>query len=1804
MSNIDERVVRMEFDNKAFEKNAGETMSTLDKLKNILNFDNVKGSFAKITNAAKKVDVSNVSDGIETVNAKLSTMQIVGATAISKITSGLMDFGKKVVGGTFGQIVQGGINRAFNIEQAKFTIEGLDKDFVQLKEDINYAVSGTAYGFDEAAKAASMMAASGIEAGDQMKASLRGISGMAAMTGDSYSNIADIFGNIAGKGKLSLQEVNRFATRGINVAAKLAEQLGESEQTVREMISEGEISFEQFAAAMDDAFGAHATEANKTFTGAMSNIKASLSRIGEAFIHPLMETNEKDALLLQTYKDMNPELIKLAQNSNKAFENGVNARTALNNVIKDSKKVFGITNDEIKWAIDGNEKEYIKSIKNYEEYAGYTTEQLKKVYKSDQKEIFKVLSKTPEYANKTREELRAILATGKEQFIEQARQMDKYSGLTDEKLGKLYDDYSGIQYNAVTVLQAFKRMLGNIESAVSNSGALKTFIEIMTKASEALSLFFNAVSASLSGGILTLSQQVEKINKNGEKITDTIEHTIKASKLWDSFRKALGLTTTDFENLKDTVKGVFSVFQFLGDIVSSFFEVISSGTGIARPFLSIILAITGTIGRLVSAVLDSVRSFNIIGNIAKVISGILRGIIGIITAVVNVIVSAFTMITNNPVFDNIVHTLIIIGEGFDLLFTRIYDAGSAIVRFFIAPFRKASVVTEGTGHIVTSVLELIADALWDFNKGLKSTIEKVDEFITTFIDFAGISRTGKKLATIFKDGFGLDNIFGGADSSVFGDAMAGMSADLTKSEEKASKKINGEGLGKVLGGAIFTGIAFAVKALWKGFTFLADSLIGIIEKIDFNKVADFIFKGLENISLIVISGIELVSNALNKIGDIFSKVDYSDVASKAGKAIDGLVDSISKVFGNLSNIISGAIDKIANNMPAFNDSADKIGVALGNIIASGLNLVLSFVPLFTRIIVNALKTLVSKMPSILGKFTKSMGSAFGDAFTGFFKKIYDALKNVSFIDILTAINLAELAIFLKELISILKSVGKAINLFDAASNMMNGVGEALKGVNKALNAYSIKQLIISVGLLIALSYIVGKLDKKNLVIGLSFVSLFGLWLTGFVWLMSNATPGADKIWGFAAFMHTLGDLIKSIGIALALLSILKPAKLLGSVGALGLVLLGLAVAINMLQGCEKAMNSAKMLGPMVLSIAGALAILSLFKFETIMGSVLAIGIIIGALVIAAQHLSSNITALGALKTFGPTILMIAGALALLSSFDFGAAFTAALTIAAVLGVLVGISAAASLPAVAAGLTVLTTAILVFSVAVIAVGAGMYIFVSALQLLAAMGKDGSIASLGTAIQQLSSYIPILFQGIGQGILVMVQTLADGATIIADAFMNILQTILERLMQSAVMFATVGVTILLTLLNGILSAIGQITDTVIKIITAFTSNVSANMGSIVDSGMQLMISFINGMANGLNAHSEEIWAAVKNLVGEIINFILTGLQSLVKEIPFIGGQISDGIEGAKGEIEKFFGDGKIEKETKKGAKGLTKAVDSETKSAADKAKKNTDKIPKAMDNAATKSKKSFKGVGKTAEKEFKEIPGMADLAKEMSPKGKASIDAWTKKFSEGAKAKTGSDAISKVKNGAESVDFGPAGTQVFNGFSSSFNYSSWYNQGVKRASAVNKGFRDTEDIKSPSKVWDKYGQYLYEGLANNMKKTATKFYNTGAGAARGINNGFNSAIDLLSSLDLDSISEPTIRPVMDLSNVKMGASQISSMFSGRRYAFDVAGSLASSGIRNSRSMTVNANLTVNGAENGAEFADEFIQELEVYERTYNG
>ena len=305
-TSVDERIVQMKFDNTNFEKNVQTTMTTLDKLKQALKFDNAKESLETISVAAKNVSFDALVKAAENTNSYFTVLGRTIDNIRDKIAGELAGAVTKIFTAIPNQIKTGGWTRAMNVEQAKFQLEGLGIAWKDVADDIDHAVLGTAYGSDAAAKAASQLAASGVKYGgvigqittstgelkDQwsdMGRSLRAISGVAAMTNSSYEEIAHIFTTVAGQGKLMTMQLNQLAGRGLNVAAKLGEALGVSETEVREMVTKGVIDFQTFANAMDDAFGEHATAADKTLSGSMSNMKASLSRIGQDFAQTIQQ---------------------------------------------------------------------------------------------------------------------------------------------------------------------------------------------------------------------------------------------------------------------------------------------------------------------------------------------------------------------------------------------------------------------------------------------------------------------------------------------------------------------------------------------------------------------------------------------------------------------------------------------------------------------------------------------------------------------------------------------------------------------------------------------------------------------------------------------------------------------------------------------------------------------------------------------------------------------------------------------------------------------------------------------------------------------------------------------------------------------------------------------------------------------------------------------------------------------------------------------------------------------------------------------------------------------------------------------------------------------------------------------------------------------------------------------------------------------------------------------------------------------------------------------------------------------------
>ncbi len=289
MSSVDNQIVSIMFQNDRFERNIAQSLGSIDQLSNSLKFAGAQQGLANVAAEANRFDISSMAQGVDNISSKFSALGAIGFSVIQKLTQGAMDFASRVGGLLIDPILGGGKKRALGLEQAKFLFEGLGMDIESTMESALDAVRGTAFGLDAAAKAAAQMGGSGLRAGEEMTGALRGIAGIAAMTNSSYEEMADIFIASAGKGKVMSNELGRISHRGVNAAAALAEVWGKTEQEVRVMASEGEISFKMFAQGMDEAFGEHATKANETYTGSLANMKAALGRLGASFIGPHLE---------------------------------------------------------------------------------------------------------------------------------------------------------------------------------------------------------------------------------------------------------------------------------------------------------------------------------------------------------------------------------------------------------------------------------------------------------------------------------------------------------------------------------------------------------------------------------------------------------------------------------------------------------------------------------------------------------------------------------------------------------------------------------------------------------------------------------------------------------------------------------------------------------------------------------------------------------------------------------------------------------------------------------------------------------------------------------------------------------------------------------------------------------------------------------------------------------------------------------------------------------------------------------------------------------------------------------------------------------------------------------------------------------------------------------------------------------------------------------------------------------------------------------------------------------------------------
>ena len=264
-------------------------------------------------------------------------------TLISKIGGAFGKIGKvgtgaiaTIAGGITALAAKGGFTRALNIENAQAKLKGLGHDSASVTEIMNDAlasVKGTAFGLGDAATVAASLSASGVKEGGELTQVLKTVADTAQISGRSLTDIGTIFGSVAARGKLQGDDMLQLMSSGIPVLQMLGKHLNKTSAEVSDMVSDGKIDFQTFADAMKEGLGGAAQSAGTTFAGALANVKAALSRLGETAATPVLNGlrglfNQAIPLIDAFTAAVSPTLEKVGAGLQKGLEQAIPTVTA------------------------------------------------------------------------------------------------------------------------------------------------------------------------------------------------------------------------------------------------------------------------------------------------------------------------------------------------------------------------------------------------------------------------------------------------------------------------------------------------------------------------------------------------------------------------------------------------------------------------------------------------------------------------------------------------------------------------------------------------------------------------------------------------------------------------------------------------------------------------------------------------------------------------------------------------------------------------------------------------------------------------------------------------------------------------------------------------------------------------------------------------------------------------------------------------------------------------------------------------------------------------------------------------------------------------------------------------------------------------------------------------------------------------------------------------------------------------------------------------------------------------------------
>ena len=277
------QAARIEYNKQADELNKlGHAVEDARTELHKLNVEN--SGFTKIGNAAE-----TAGGGIQTFGGHVKD---VGGSLTKWITAPVLG----AITAAGGLTAAFGWNRLVGLDNAKAQLKGMGYSLEEVDDitgQVSDAIQGGMMTMAEGTSVAAGAMAAGVEQGDELSKYLKLVDAAAVGANKPVGDMAMIFNRVQGSGKLMTQELNMIEDSMPGFSAAMAENAGVTMEEFRKMVTDGEVTSNDFLTVMDTFAGGMAEAHADTWQGMVANTKANIGILGESMLSGVFEQSKE-----------------------------------------------------------------------------------------------------------------------------------------------------------------------------------------------------------------------------------------------------------------------------------------------------------------------------------------------------------------------------------------------------------------------------------------------------------------------------------------------------------------------------------------------------------------------------------------------------------------------------------------------------------------------------------------------------------------------------------------------------------------------------------------------------------------------------------------------------------------------------------------------------------------------------------------------------------------------------------------------------------------------------------------------------------------------------------------------------------------------------------------------------------------------------------------------------------------------------------------------------------------------------------------------------------------------------------------------------------------------------------------------------------------------------------------------------------------------------------------------------------------------------------------------------------------------